>query len=220
VRLALALALAIVSAGAVAADDVFAHPATVAELQQLLKPAQAALADTQALRGRFEQRKFLSGIPQPLRSAGEFTFARDRGIWWHTVQPFESELVLTRAGIRERDASGGGSNLSAEQQPALRIVADVFLSLFALDPQRLTQSFQTYGRPAGPGWVLGLAPRAGALATAIGRVTIRGATRVEQVVLEDRHGDRTELELIDDGRGGGPLSAAEAARFEAGATGS
>ena len=184
-----------------AADDVFAHPASVAELKTLLAPARSALASTPELRGRFEQKKFLAGVPAPLQSSGEFSFSRERGIRWRTEKPFESQLELSRAGIVERDPGGAVRNLSADQQPALRVVADVFLSLFALDPQLLVENFETFGAPEGSGWVLGLVPRAGALSSAIGKVTIHGGVRVERVALEDRHGDRTELTLSEPGKG-------------------
>jgi len=213
--LACAILSATASAGDSPSDGVYLHPATVTQLKDLLAPAQAALTQSQALRGHFEQQKFLMGVPGPLKSDGEFTFARDRGIWWHTVKPFDSELVLTRAGIVERDAGGTALSLSADQQPALRVVADVFLSLFALDPQLLAENFQTYGTHDAAGWVLGLVPKTGALGGAISKVAIHGGARVERVELTDQHGDRTELTLSDDGRGGGPLSSAEAARFDA-----
>ncbi len=211
--------LMVVSLSATAAIDPFARPASVEELKALLAPAQSTLAKAQALRGKFEQRKYLSGVPQPLVSEGEFTFARERGVWWHTRTPFESELILTRAGIVQRDAGGTPLRMSAEQQPALRIVADVFLSLFSLDPRLLAENFQTYGAADAGGWVVGLVPRAGTLGGAIARVTIHGRTRVERIELEDRHGDRTAIVLADDGRGAGPLSDSEAARFGADAAG-
>src|SRR5437879_134255 len=125
----IAVLLLIGCATATAADDLFTHPATPEELIKLLSPARAAMLQSQALRGNFQQKKFLAGVPKPLQSSGEFVFARDRGIWWHTQKPFDSEFVLTRAGIYQRDAGGTPIHLTAQQQPALRIVADIFLAL-------------------------------------------------------------------------------------------
>ena len=42
------------------------------------------------------------GIPAPLKSHGEFSFSQEHGVRWHTREPFDSELELTRQGIVER----------------------------------------------------------------------------------------------------------------------
>ena len=211
-RLFFALLIA-ASFGANAGDELFSHPATLDQLATLLAPARTPLAQSQALRGAFEQRKFLAGIPKPLVSRGEFTFARERGVWWHTKTPFDSEFILTRDGMIQRDAGATPIKLSSQQQPALRIVADVFLSLFALDLRLLSESFDTFGMPDAQGWRLGLVPHANALGGVVARVTIHGRTRVDQVDLVDSHGDRTELVLSDDGRGSGPLAPEEEQHF-------
>ena len=206
------LLICCMSAGA--ADDLFAHPATPEALIKLLAPARAAMLQSQALRGNFQQKKFLAGVPKPLQSSGEFVFARDRGIWWHTQKPFDSEFVLTRAGIYQRDAGGTPIHLTAQQQPALRIVADIFLALFSLDIGPLTGNFDTFGQAAGKSWTLGLAPHAAALGGVLKTVVVRGRERVERIELQDAHGDRTELTLRDNGRGGGILTATELALFQ------
>jgi hypothetical protein len=212
---AAAFALGLTLCGDVfAADNLFAKPATPQELAALLAPAQKSLTQSQALRGTFQQRKFLAGIPKPLLSEGEFVFAREQGVWWHTTKPFDSEFVLTRAGMIQRDAGAAPIRLSAEQQPALRTVADVFLSLFSLDLGLLAQNFETYGHPTAKGWALGLLPHPGALGGVLRRAVVNGRERVELIELQDAHGDRTEISLIDDGRGGGPLGEAEAKRFQ------
>jgi hypothetical protein len=115
----------------------------------------------------------------------------------------------------QADAGGKPVALTADQQPALRVVADVFLSLFALDLALLAQNFDLHGAGAPTGWVLELKPRDGALGGVIRRVTIRGNARVEQIDLEDAHGDRTQIRLIDDARGTAALTADELARFDA-----
>ena len=212
-RFLLAAWLAITLGSACAADDLFAHPASLDQLAKLLAPARTPLAGSQALRGTFEQRKYLAGIPKPLVSRGEFTFARDRGVWWHTRVPFDSELVLTREGMTQRDAGGTPIRLTSQQQPALRVVADVFLSLFSLDLKLLAESFDTFGIGDAHGWQLGLVPHAGALGGVVARVTIRGNTRVDHVDLVDSRGDRTELVLGDDARGAGPLTPEEEQHF-------
>ena len=54
------------------------------------------------LQGAFEQTKTLAGFRNPLVSHGEFLVARGQGVWWHTQQPFESTLVVTRTRLFTR----------------------------------------------------------------------------------------------------------------------
>lgn len=200
---------------ATAADDLFAgKPSGTAELARLLAPAQKELAATTVLRGSFTQKKFLSGIPRPLLSEGSFVFARDKGVFWHSLKPYDSEFVLTRSGILQRDAGAAPIRLSTEQQPALRIVADIFLSLFALDLELLAGNFEIHGKAAGTGWILGLKPKPGALGGVMQQVRIEGAAQVQRIEFIDSHGDRTELNLLADVHGHEPLTAAETALFK------
>jgi hypothetical protein len=197
---AAALGLLLLSALPLArADDaaVFAHPLDAAGLVSLVGPAQK-LASATGLRGRFEQRKYLQELPQPLLSSGEFLFARELGIWWHTRLPFDSVFVLTRRGIRSSDEGGAGISLSADQQPAVAGIARIFFALFALDFKTLASEFDLYGMPApGPAgsWLVGLRPRSAALAGVFREALIAGNTRATRVELRDAQGDRTEVSI-------------------------
>jgi hypothetical protein len=208
------VALLLWTFSAPAADELFAHPSGLPELAGLLAPAQKELATSAVLRGSFTQKKFLAGIPRPLVSEGEYIFARDQGVYWHSLKPFDSEFVLTRAGILQHDAGGTPIRLSAEQQPALRIVADIFLSLFELDLKLLADNFETYGRSSGAGWILGLQAKPGALGGVMQRVRVEGVTQVQHIEFLDNHGDRTELSLVSDGHGREPLTPAEISLFK------
>ena len=79
--------------------------------------------------GRFTHQKHLTEIPQPLTATGEFTYARGLGVYWHTLQPFDSVFVLTQQGIVQRDEGAETVRLSAQEQPAVRVIADIFLAL-------------------------------------------------------------------------------------------
>lgn len=190
------LLLFMACAGVARAADPFAHPVTGAELMKgaLSQPA-ARLAQAEVLTGQFTHRKHLREIPRPLTSTGEFTFARSLGVYWHTLKPFDSAVVLTPAGIREMAGGAQASRLSADEQPAVRTIANVFLALFTLDMTSLERSFELYSATEGTHWTIGLKPRAGAIAAVFTQATVSGAAEVEQVVLTDVHGDRTVIDL-------------------------
>ncbi|HMN44778.1 MAG TPA: outer membrane lipoprotein carrier protein LolA [Povalibacter sp.] len=179
-----------------AAVDPFAHPATgEALLRSTLARPAVQLAKAQVLKGRFTHSKHLSEIPQPLVASGEFIFARDLGVYWHTQQPFDSVVVLTNSGIVQRDEGAQTLQLSADEQPAVRVIANIFLALFTLDVTSLSRNFDLYGLSQGERWIIGLKPRSSAIASVFRQATVTGSGDVEQVVLTDAHGDRTVIDL-------------------------
>jgi Outer membrane lipoprotein carrier protein LolA len=172
---------------------VFAHPATALQLAAITRPAATALASAKVVRGRFIQRRYLTGLAKPLESSGSFLFAREAGIEWHTDKPFDSQFVLTNTRILQRDEGGVSLEIQASDQPALAVVARVFFALFALDLGSLSQDFDLYGQAGEAGWQLGLKPRAEALASMFGHALVEGAGAVRSVTLEDGNGDRSEI---------------------------
>jgi hypothetical protein len=91
-------------AGAADADDVFEHPVTADQiLKGVLVEPVALINGAQVIRGQFVYKRFLSELPAPLESTGEYLFVKDLGIAWHTEQPFDSEFIVTAAGTTQRD---------------------------------------------------------------------------------------------------------------------
>jgi len=215
----LLLAAQLLCGNARAADalDVFAHPLTPAQMSTLLGPAAKPLAAAPGLRGRFEQRKTLPDLPRPLQSTGEFLFARDLGVWWHTRTPFDSVFILTREGARSRDEGGAETRINADEQPGVAVAARIFFALFALDFEALSKDFDTYGMPTGTGksagWQVGLRPKLAAMSAVFREAVIDGTQHANRIELRDAHGDRTEIllpevSILTDG-----LSAADRQRF-------
>lgn len=206
--------------GNVRADDgpnVFAHALTPAQMAALLGPAARPLAAAPGLRGRFEQRKYLPDLPRPLLSTGEFLFARDLGVWWHTRTPFDSVFILTREGARSRDEGGAETRVSADQQPGVAVAARIFFALFALDFEALSKDFDTYGIATGTGkgagWQVGLRPKLAAMSAVFREAVIDGAAHANRIELRDTHGDRTEILFPEAGVLTDGLSAADRQRF-------
>ncbi|MDR3414683.1 MAG: outer membrane lipoprotein carrier protein LolA [Nevskia sp.] len=202
--------------GAVRAEPeaVFAHPLAPAQMSALLGTAARPLAAATGLRGRFEQRKYLPELPRPLLSTGEFLFARDVGVWWHTRTPFDSVFILTRDGARSRDEGGGETRIAAAEQPGVAVAARIFFALFALDFEALANDFETYGVPTGGGWQVGLRPKQAAMAAVFREAVIDGAQHAQRIELQDTHGDRTEILLPEVDVLGGALTPADRQRFD------
>ena len=194
--------------------DPFQHPTTGAALLQstLAAPART-LADAKVLTGHFIHQKYLAEVPQPLVANGEFTYARGLGVYWHTQAPFDSVFMLTQTGIVQRDEGAETMRLSAHEQPAVRVIADIFLALFTLDVTSLSSSFDLFGKSQGERWIVGLRPKSAAIGSVFKQATITGAKDVEQIVLLDAHGDRTVIDLKDTQYSSAAPSAAVTALF-------
>jgi hypothetical protein len=189
--------LVMYASGAQAADP-FAHPVTdEAELRSMLSRPASKLHNAQVLTGQFQHSRHLREIPKPLIALGDFTFARDLGVFWHTRQPFDSVVVLTEAGLAQSDDGGPVQRISAGSQPAVRLLKNIFMALFTLDTQSLARDFHLFGieDQKENRWIIGLRPRAKAVAGVFSEATVAGAENVEQIVLTDAHGDRTVIDL-------------------------
>jgi outer membrane lipoprotein-sorting protein len=139
-------ALFVAPAAFCAPPDPFAQPVTdEAQLRAALSRPAAKLAKAQVLKGRFTHSKHLSEIPRPLIATGEFVFVRDLGVYWHTQQPFDSVVVLTGSGLVQRDGGEPALRVNSDEQPAVRVIANIFMALFTLDVGILARDFDLYG---------------------------------------------------------------------------
>ncbi len=176
--------------------DPFAHPVTdEAQLRAALSRPAAKLLNAQVLRGQFTHSRYLREIPRPLIATGEFIFVRDLGVYWHTLAPFDSVVVLTREGLVQSDEGGPPQRIAAGEQPAVRLLANIFMALFTLDVAGLRRDFDLYGGEYEHRWMLGLKPRSKAIAGVFREATVAGAEDVGQVVLTDAKGDRIVIDL-------------------------
>ncbi len=163
----------------------------IQQLQTLLARPIEHLQGAQTVRGEFEQTKTLSGFDQALKSRGEFVQVRNHGVRWQTLEPIQSEMVLTPDGVR--------GMAGAEDGAAARALADIFMGLFALDLEHLSRRFhlEALEPAADETWALQLIPRDPALQDVIAQVRIAGDATLDRVRFEDALGDTTEIRLHD-----------------------
>ena len=176
-----------------AAAPVFAAPAASAPAAESVKLVHERLKIAPVLKGEFEQTKTLKGFKNPLVSRGEFMVARGQGVWWHTQQPFETTLVVTRTRLFTRNADGSAANLmDAQAEPGLQQVNALIFSLLAADLDVLADKFTVVAQPVGAaGWTLVLTPRDPNIAKVLVRATLAGEHDVQSVRIEEARGDAT-----------------------------
>lgn len=195
--------------GVVRADE-----AALAQLQAVVRPATAQLAAATAVTGRFVLDKTVAGFPAPLRSSGEFAFVRDEGLWWLTLQPFESRLALDDRGLRQRDGSGPLQLPNASSQAASSALYSVFMGLFQLDVAALSAQFDCRAETLDHGWRLQLQPRSAALGRVLGELRVEGDQAVRRIELSGSEGDLTVIQLQDWQLQPTPLTPEQRSRFE------
>ena len=172
-----------------------AAPVGAAGPARSLAEVRAQLADAQVTEGRFVQQRQLAELPEPLRSSGEFLFARGLGVHWHTLKPFEAEFLLTPTAMALSGETRPATRIDLSNQPGLRLVSELFLAMFALDLEALEAHFTVTVEPARKGWALALEPRDAAMTAIAKRVQVRGTRYVEEVEMVDARGDRTRITL-------------------------
>jgi outer membrane lipoprotein-sorting protein len=167
------------------------------------------------LKGEFEQSKTLKGFRNPLVSRGEFLVARGQGVWWHTRQPFESTLVVTKTRLFTRAADGTADNvMDAGAEPGLRQVNELVFSLLSADLDALSDKFTVVAQPVGAaGWTMTLTPRDPNLAKFLVRATLAGDRFVQSVRIEEARGDSTQIRFSKQAPSSA-LTADEAARLQ------
>ncbi len=190
-------------------------PSFAAPTDDALKLVHERLKIAPVLKGEFEQTKTLKGFRNPLVSKGEFLVARGQGVWWHTKQPFESTLVVTKTRLFTRSADGSANNLmDAQAQPGLQQVNELIFSLLAADLDALAGKFDITAQPGGAaGWTITLVPRDANLAKFLVRATLAGDRDVQSVRIEESRGDTTQIRFSHQVPANAP-TADETARFQ------
>ncbi|MFL6628513.1 MAG: outer membrane lipoprotein carrier protein LolA [Vitreoscilla sp.] len=212
VRAGVLAALAFAGAVSLAATPAPVASAPAADAVRLVRDR---LKLSPVLKGEFEQTKTLKGFRNALVSRGEFLVARGQGVWWHTREPFETTLVVTRTRLFTRNPDGSVANLAdAQAEPGVRQVNELIFSLLAADLDALADKFDIAAQPVGAaGWSLVLTPRDPAVARFLVRATLAGERDVHSVRIEEARGDATQIRFSHQ-QPAAALAPDEAARFQ------
>jgi outer membrane lipoprotein-sorting protein len=196
----IALALALGTINASAAD--------------LASTVRAQLSQPAVLRGAFEQSKQVAGFSKPLLSSGDFVVARERGVLWNTRTPFASQLKLTRKQIVATQNGQVSFQLSASQEPTVRVINSLMFSLLSGDVGALGQQFKISGSSGAQGWKLVLTPLQPGLSKVMSQITLSGDKYVRRIEIVEASGDITRIRFAAQQASQAPLGAEESAQFD------
>lgn len=174
------------------------------------------LADTNVLRGSFEQEKHLQGFHNSLKSTGDFLLARDRGVVWNTRKPFASRIVITKQRLLSTTGTGSSQKLvETARSQGVSTAHSLMLALLTGDTVTLAEQFEVKETElAGGRWQLELLPRTGTMKKAFRLIALQGGRNVETIRIEESSGDRTDIRFLDLRDTPAVMDVAEAQQFE------
>lgn len=158
----------------------------------LIEKLEQRIALDEQVSGTFEQKKFITVLPEPLRSQGRFSYHREDGLVWETLTPIPNRLVFDQQGIHQSVEGKTVWEVDA-QQPAVVTITRVISSVLAADWQGLQDYFALDGQMDAQGWQLQLTPRDDVLEQIVGSIFITGDRVLSRMVLMEPNGDRTEI---------------------------
>ena len=160
--------------------------------------AQLALAPA-VMAGSFNQEKYLASLDATLASNGIFTYQRGKSLRWEILQPIKNELLITPDSIRNRQGDQELMSLDSENNPATRTIAAIFFAVLTADWEKLEPYFELSGSIDEQRWQVILLPTDEVVAQVFSRIELKGEKLLEQVLLFESSGDRTLINLVNQG---------------------
>lgn len=179
------------------------------ELQQL----SVKLQQHERVRGEFTQQKTVQGMSRPLRSSGQFTYAKTHGLLWTTTQPFMSRLVVTPTAIGEIDDQGQLMLKQTADNPQMAAFMQMFMALVGGDVSQLLDFFVITGDIQANVWQLQLTPKTDELGQFITSAQLQGNEFLQRIQINEANGDQTVIDYQQVNLQGHALTPAEQAEF-------
>ncbi|CAH1604848.1 LolA family protein [Vibrio jasicida] len=180
-----------------------------------LESLQQQLSQNEIVRGDFKQSRHLEMFNQPLTSTGKFTLSKSHGLLWQQQVPFAVNLVLTQNKLRQTFGDQVSKIITAQENPMAFYFSHVFLSVFHGDTAALkTQFTLNFSAQENGKWQLSLTPKQAPLNAVFKVITLSGEQHIDQLMLEELRGDKTEIEFTQQTSLPLEMTDAEKAQFD------
>lgn len=161
-----------------------------------LDDLQQHLTEQPVIRAHFDQTRTIKDLPQPLRSQGQMLIARDQGLLWDQTAPFPMQLLLDDKRMVQAIGGQPPQTITAENNPQMFQFNHLLRALFQADRQVLEQNFRVEFADTGEGrWTLRLTPKTTPLDKIFATIDLAGQRNLENIQLNDKQGDRTDIVL-------------------------
>jgi hypothetical protein len=210
-RLSLLVAVLCASyAAAAEADSLINPPHRLAPDDPAWLDLAGEFARNSATTAEFEEQRFFPFKKEPVLLRGEVRVSAERGLSLHYTAPEERTVILDRAGMIVRDASG---QTTPPPDPRASAANAALLHVLRLDFPALAGSFEIYGQREATGWSLALVPRAEAARRTMGNILVDGeGATIRRIELRRSARQRVEI-LIGSPRTARPFTDDEVKRF-------
>lgn len=163
----------------------------------LAMPSRAqtvTLQEGQLLRGQFEQKRYLNGLDNPVRSSGVFTLVAGRGLIWTTRKPFATTTIMTEAGLVQDVKGKETLRLAASKLPIMSKLYSMFGAALTGNWDAMQSAFTLTRRQSGSAWTIHLESlRADDPNLPIKAINARGQKLLDEVEVVKTNDDRDVL---------------------------
>lgn len=175
-----------------------------------LRAQTVTLQDGQVLRGQFEQKRYLNGLANPVRSSGVFTLVAGRGLIWTTTKPFATTTIMTEAGLVQDVKGKETLRLAASRLPIMSKLYTMFGAALTGNWEAMQSAFALTRQQKGQAWTIHLESlRADDPNLPIKAINARGQRLLDEVEVVKPNDDRDVLTFSGQKLENGPLTADE-----------
>lgn len=159
-----------------------------------LRAQNVTLQEGQLLRGQFEQKRYLNGLNNPVRSSGVFTLVAGRGLIWTTKKPFATTTIMTEAGLVQDVKGKETLRLAASKLPIMSKLYSMFGAALTGNWDAMQSAFTLTRRQSGNAWAIHLESlRADDPNLPIKAINARGQKLLDEVEVVKTNDDRDVL---------------------------
>lgn len=164
--------------------------------------------------GQFNQQRYLSGIKRTINSSGRFCVDSRKGILWRTQNPYKSTMKITGNEIVQYSGDRLVSRMSAQKQPAVKVLHNILFSLSSGDLSPLQHYFTVNTTVNQSYWHATLIGKNSSAGMVMKRIDVEGDKYVRHLVMEEKNGDRMNIFFSEFSTGHGALMPEDRAFYE------
>jgi len=147
------------------------------------------------LRGEFQQIRTLKGFRNPLKSEGRFLVSKSNGVIWQNLKPFPSQIRISNSGkivnlSKINTTQKAGQKITNPKPNAG--MNKIMLAMLSGNQAEMAKYFKIERTESNGIWTLQLQPKAG-MARVFAHIEIKGDRYIQQVLMQEKSGDQTEL---------------------------
>lgn len=150
-----------------AAANVYEYPANLNDIF-------TKMPKIESIKCKFKQEKHMQNIQKPLVSSGDFEFVENKGVYFHTKYPIQTENNYTNEKYKQ--------------------INDIICAISKKKYSGLEKEFDFYFQGNSNNWSLGLKPKKATQAfNYIKSITLQGDDYIHQITIEQTNGNKTLL---------------------------